>query len=276
MDTIGDILALLYTAHHRYSGFRATIRRWQHTVRAQEAMERWMARQPSGRHAIAFGPDRPIPTVIERTERLWMQKPSRWRHEAEEPGDKGVSVTIIDGDLWWRYHPEHGAHTNEGLPDPREVGTSLDYTYQMMFDPSSLIPHLSMEPLGRTRHAGREVIRVRAVPREGTGEFGPLMWQRADEYELLVDAERGAVLSLTSRVDGEELAMDEVVSIEFDEPMPDGVFTFTVPQGVKVQVVDAGPPWFFRYLLGRPGLVRHLLGRLVLKLLSWRDLHRRD
>ena len=61
---------------------------------------------------------------------------------------------------------------------------------QTPLDPSWLISGLWMEPGSRLRYAGREAIRVQAKPiQEDNSEW--YWWEGADEYELLVDVERG-------------------------------------------------------------------------------------
>ncbi len=76
---------------------------------------------------------------------------------------------------------------------------------------------------------GRDAIRLRGVPLE-EGEYPPEpLWWGADEYEAVVDAERGVLLRLASRLDGEDIDALEVQEIHFDEAFEEEVFTSRGP-----------------------------------------------
>jgi hypothetical protein len=70
--------------------------------------------------------------------------------------------------------------------------------------------------------AGREAVRLVEVPRERWDwgwEANPLSWG-ADEYEAVVDAERGVLLRTASRLGGKDYDALEVEKIHFDERFP--------------------------------------------------------
>jgi hypothetical protein len=109
-----------------------------------------------------------------------------------------------------------------------------------IYDPSNALLMVSLEPLGRATHAGREAIRVKAWPKDDIDPNHPLselLWAWADEYELLVDAERGSMLRVAAWIDGRQLMIREVTQVVFDETIPDDIFEFTPPPGVKIQYV---------------------------------------
>jgi hypothetical protein len=88
--------------------------------------------------------------------------------------------------------------------------------------------------LGRTMHAGRHAIRVEARPSpraEVFPESGPGAWPQ----ELLVDAERGVLLRSAGLLDGEPFAVSEVLSVAFDETLPDELFVFEAPPGEEIR-----------------------------------------
>ena len=65
--------------------------------------------------------------------------------------------------------------------------------------------------------AGREAARLWGVP-VGEWEYPPEpLWWGADEHEAVVDAERGVLLRLASRLGGEDIDALEVEEIHFDE-----------------------------------------------------------
>ena len=51
----------------------------------------------------------------------------------------------------------------------------------------------------------------------------------ADEYEVVVDAERGVLLRCASRLGGEDFDALEVEEIHFDEHFPEGTFASRDP-----------------------------------------------
>jgi hypothetical protein len=68
------------------------------------------------------------------------------------------------------------------------------------------------------------------VPVEEWDHFpGPLRWG-ADEYEVLVDSERGVLLRCASRLDGEDFDALEVEEIHFDESFGKAVYTSRDPR----------------------------------------------
>jgi hypothetical protein len=85
---------------------------------------------------------------------------------------------------------------------------------------------LDLRVEGTVMWAGREAVRLRGVPGE-EWDWGwdpdPLSWG-ADEYEAVVDAERGVLLRCASRLGGEDFDTLEVEEIHFDEQFPEDTF----------------------------------------------------
>jgi hypothetical protein len=99
---------------------------------------------------------------------------------------------------------------------------------QPFLDPSFLLSTHILHVEGSTTHAGREAIRVKAIPRKSKETLAPEpFWVEADEYELLVDKERGILLRYSAKLDGHEYAADAAESVVFDELIPESVFSFT-------------------------------------------------
>ena len=268
MSALGELLELLYTARDRFSTVEAELLNWRHVGPADRALERWAAGKPPGSvsvlRAVDDGgavPSAPQPAIIEHTSRIWYRKPSHWRYEGHQHGVGKPSLQIIDGGRWWAYHHGGVAQTNVRSDqtlssEHRSVDEQLESFPSL--DPSGLIPGLSLEPLDRVVHRGREAIHARALPRGGAD---PDLWPGGDQYELLVDAERGVLLRITGQMDGDELGGMELTSVAFDEELPDERFTFDPPPGVRLQVVEPGvgprygprPRWWRRWLWRRGG-----------------------
>ncbi|MDQ4127987.1 MAG: hypothetical protein M3151_08595 [Actinomycetota bacterium] len=109
-----------------------------------------------------------------------------------------------------------------------------------MFDPERGAPdlcYLQLREVGRIRKAGREAIRVEGTM-PGGWEYPPEpLWWGADDYELVVDAERGTILRLASRLEGRAFDVTEVIEVAFDEVFLNDTFVLDLP-GVKFGRVD--------------------------------------
>jgi hypothetical protein len=83
---------------------------------------------------------------------------------------------------------------------------------------------------GRVRWAGRKAVRLVGVPPEVKQEWDPdpLSWG-ADEYEVVVDAERGVLQRCASRLRGKDFDALEVEEIYFDEHFDEEVFSLREP-----------------------------------------------
>ena len=71
-----------------------------------------------------------------------------------------------------------------------------------MFDSQNIGPQLEqleMRAVGPVRQAGREAIRLDATMSGAWKYVAEPLWWDADDYEPVVDAERGVVLRLASR-----------------------------------------------------------------------------
>jgi hypothetical protein len=176
--------------------------------------------------------------------RVWYAKVSpergqRSRLEVELPREVypegGVYISAWDGQVAGpntavRARIGGGSHEE----DPSWLWLAQDSfwtTYLFDFDGIAGFPldsrELSVE--GETRKAGREAIRVVGVPAEEWDHFPEPLWWGADEYEFLVDAERGVLLRCASRLNGEDFDALEVEEIHFDERFPEGTFASREP-----------------------------------------------
>lgn len=88
---------------------------------------------------------------------------------------------------------------------------------------------LDLQVKGYVRRAGRGAVRLVGVPvKEWEGPPEPLWWG-ADEYEVIVDAERGILLRCASRLGGKDIDALEVEEVYFDEQLPEDVFALREP-----------------------------------------------
>jgi hypothetical protein len=178
------------------------------------------------------------PETSEAWTRLWIDG-DRMREEREgEHEFVGVRV----GQRWWHYDELSGAISNE---DNLEMGSGIGQQFRHFLDPSTLIGGLRFEPLGRAHVAGRDGLRVRAVPREtGDPHLDLHLLHAGDEHELVVDGERGVLLRVGSRFRAEDAYVVELVEVSFDEELSDELFVFRPPPGERIR--PAGARFTFR------------------------------
>ena len=177
----------------------------------------------------------PEPEVYESQVRIWLEKPNRIREEREGT-NAWPQLGIRDGRRWWTYDRNWGAMSNDDDPS---VGSGVGESVRHLFDPAPLLAAVELEPVGRLEFADRPAIRARARPRP-RDEHGPdlaagRLGHGADEYELVVDGERGVLLRTAALLDGEPFAVLEVVQTAFDERFPPETFVFVPPPGEEVR-----------------------------------------
>jgi hypothetical protein len=168
----------------------------------------------------------------------------RYRIELELPRDAypdgGVHIHAWDG----RIPGPRGTHTvvnNRIGGGPREedpgwlVLAQDSYWTTYLFDPdgiaglSSFLFYMPLSVEGTTRKAGREAVRLVGVAGEGWEYEPDPLWWGADEYEVMVDVERGVLLRCASRLGGKDFDALEVEEIHFDEDLPEDVFSSREP-----------------------------------------------
>jgi len=165
--------------------------------------------------------------------------------ETQVPGG-GVEITASKGrrrlpiggppgsGLVWNRRVGAGSRED----DPRWFVLATDHYwtfYPLLTDEICGIPQ-ELRPLDLTvespvKWAGREAVRLVGVPGERCDwerDPDPLHWG-ADEYEVVVDTERGVLLRCASRLGGEDFDALEVEEIYFDERFGEDVFTSRQP-----------------------------------------------
>ncbi len=184
----------------------------------------------------SFAPlDRPEPDEFESRVKVWIA-PDRAREERDDPERAGFGVQR--GDAFWHYDDIDGARGNEGRPD---VVSGIGEELRSLFDLGADIGVLDFGRPKPSRWAGRDTLSVRAVPRGGERQDFMRYGTGADELLLDIDAERGVVLRVECRLDGEPYAITEALEVAFDETFPEDTFVFTPPPGEKVRSIVEEP-----------------------------------
>lgn len=245
MGDLGDVLELLHDAEPRWKTLRAVGRQWRHTARATEVFERYVAAVEAGQPPTAvvrltgYVPDGSQPPAPDETEHHWrlsMEHGGRLRSE-HAWGDESTTV-VLDGPTWWSWSPRIGGMTNRGAENHRcGVGPS-----GVLIDTAAVLSAVRLQLLGKDTMLGRDVYRVRGVPRAGLGhepDFGlDQLGLGADDYLLSVDAERGVLLRSEARFHDQPFTVTEMTEVAFDAELPPETFTIVLPEGETFEDVS--------------------------------------
>ena len=241
-----EVLELIGSASRRFDTVRAALRYRGDGPARKEIRER-MVRTEAGRRALDISP---------REVREWMEEPVddpepdgpygwrcrawyagryRERLETEVPGG-GVNISAVDG--YMRFWERRLGAVGSREDDPRWFRLAEDHYwtfYALLTDEicgiSGELSPLDLTVEGTLVWAGRDAVRMVGVPGE-EWDWGwdpdPLSWG-ADEYEVVVDAERGVLLRCASRLEGKDFDALEVEEIYFDERFPEDTFSSRQP-----------------------------------------------
>jgi hypothetical protein len=239
MGALGDFLEVVYGPTNRFQTVRAVVRLWRDRNTAEQALRDGLA---MGSRKAGGTPSGEVSRIWEADIRIWMDGQTRIRIEETRRRDglTESSLVVMDGDRWWER--DHQGHVEAGGSGEsgRRGGPGLTDAKRHFF-PDSLrefFVGLALELLGPARTAGRECIRVRAVPRPDDRLWPHWLPTGADEYELHADPERGAVLLIVAKFRGRVFETIEVTEVVFDEPLDPGLFTYEPRQGEQVRPAD--------------------------------------
>lgn len=248
-----EVLELMRSAPRRYETVRAALHYRGDGPTVKALRERYLASE-AGRLETAglpgpseeVRPPEPDGSFGWRC-RVWYAGVSpeggeRYRLELELPREVypggGVDIRAWDGRIVGPRGTDTVVNSRIG-GGPREddppwlVLAQDSFWTTYLFDPDAIaglpLYRLDLSVEGKTRKAGREAIRLVGVPVE-EWEYDPEpLWWGADEYEVVVDAERGVLLRCASRLGGEDFDALEVEEIYFDERFGEEVFTSREP-----------------------------------------------
>jgi outer membrane lipoprotein-sorting protein len=198
-----------------------------------------MGRRKVGKEATGHAP-----TIQEASLSIWISPPGRFRIEKNDKSEEQLepSLIVVNGDQWRNRDHQGHVETSEASQQQGRQRPTPDLTdIERHFDQASLREYfvgLSLQQLGSAQTAGRSCIRLRAVPRPDAHLWPHWLPHGADEYEFHADPERGILLYVAGRYSGEVFEISEVLQVAFDEPLDDGLFTYTPRRGEQVRPAD--------------------------------------
>lgn len=165
-----------------------------------------------------------------------MEHGGRTRSESSV-GSEPLTV-VFDGPTWWSWSPHAGGMTNSGVANHGHgFGPA-----QTLVDGVALVSALRLQFLGSDTLLGRDVVRIRGLPRAranqqpdyGLHELGA----GADDYTLSVDAERGVLLRTEARLREQPFIVIEMTEVEFDVVLPPETFIVDLHHGETFEDVS--------------------------------------
>jgi hypothetical protein len=242
VSELGDFLELLHNAGSSFHTLRADFSVWERpavkhramaTSTDRRAFSSRIGQRSTGRFTGSFfgASDAVSESDEDRSSlKIWVERPNRLREEQRQGQD--VDLLIRDGELWWSSDPVLGATTNTEDAEPWQSWVGGEY--EGLADPAGLATALRFEPLGQGERAGRQVLRARAVTRNGDSARRDMALTAiggigADEYELEIDAALGVVLYAEARLGGSPFSVVEAEAVAFDQAIEPDTFVFVSP-----------------------------------------------
>jgi len=236
---LADLFELMHGAPEGFRTLRATVRMWRDNEVYRRADSRWVeqvrsAGCPVGTAGVlGCGDESDSARTWEVFESVWLERPNRLRLERQV--GKNVHTTVRDGNRQWVYSPWSGASESEA------DGSAYEGVLTPLLRPLPAMAALgNLELVGEAVVAGREGVRIRALPRVNNASvilsafIGPVE-PSGDEIEFVLDRERGLMLRRESRLEGEPLGVIEFTRLELDRPLDPQVFVFNPPPGEHVR-----------------------------------------
>jgi hypothetical protein len=220
----------MYTAPSRSRTVQALVREWWN----EELLHRELGRRFRPKAPTGFPPAEDIPRgrgswrdavrLIDRRTELIAVPPHRLRWETDvrfDGGHTAHTTGVKDGDLWWMTNLWGEIESNEGHPERGPLTCGFEH----LLDPARLIGALELELGDASSWHGRDALRLRGAPKPGVGDLAlhELGWP-SDEYDLLIDLERGVLLRTSARLGADEVKFQEVIAVTFDEDISDEKF----------------------------------------------------
>lgn len=231
------LLYLIYTAADRYRVVRITWRRTYHRWGLQELYQRKAAALPPG--SFTYSSLENWPEKRQHRYAVYWEKGKRFRFDQWYDHDR-YTRHVIQQDRRWSFtlHPDRDRPVTLLTDDPTLRHNTFDVVPGNLpslpelfmqinpLDPAFMLAVYRMTPVEKTEYINRTAIRVDASYERNREIFWleDHIWTRADRYRLLVDAERGIVLRCAAVIDAQEVVIEEVEEVVFDELLRDEVF----------------------------------------------------
>jgi hypothetical protein len=210
---------LLAAAGERSQTVQATVREWRdEALRRELLIARGLYQDPAVVTREGGMPSRAL-EESEHLTRLWFRRPAEFRWESilrHDGADFGRFVGVKDREVCRTMGPDGRVDTEiyKSVADVPTIPTEI------LLTPAPLLELLVFNEAASTTARARPALRLRAVRRQGTrahhlDSFAPF----AEEWEVIVDIERGIVMYLAAFAQGRVLSAIEILEISFDDSL---------------------------------------------------------
>lgn len=138
-------------------------------------------------------------------------------------GSETVTV-VAQGPRWWRSSPSLGS---TGGGESRSVSMLIGPAV-VLLEGARLVDDIELAEAAPAHFLGRDAYVVRGLPGKGQPSAPALLAElgrSADEYQVVVDAERGVVLSIAALLVGRPFRLVETTLVAFDDDLASTLFT---------------------------------------------------
>jgi hypothetical protein len=237
MSKLGDFLEAVFSPKEGYQTLQASIRKWSNRSLAERASA---SRVVSGRRK-AKGDS--APQIEEAFLSVWIEQPDRMRIATEHrEGDRTRSgLLVVAGEQSWECDDQGHVQENRKLRQRSGRSVAGSSAVDRFFSHATLrefFVELSLEEMGDVLTAAQECIRVRSLVRPNHSVWPHWLPYGADEYVFDVLPERGVVLAIQARRDGDVFETNEITRVIFDEPINPSLFHYTPTYGEQVRPAD--------------------------------------
>lgn len=220
MSLLGEFLELFYGPRNQPQTVWAQVRR----ERIETAQGETSRRRPIGREKQR---SKETKSIVELE--FWAKMPDLVREDETRISggetESTIEVTrgsqrlkrVADGSIEVEQEPRRGQREGDLLPNE----------FRRHFDRSlirELFASLTLEQAGERRVAGRDCVRIRAVPIAGDRIWPHWLPTEANEFEFAADLEFPSLLSIQAKLHGRTFETFEAVQVTFNGEIDDGVF----------------------------------------------------
>lgn len=253
-DDLARVLTLLHETGRRWTTLRAEGEEWADPERSTEA---FLRSAPRGSVVTARGAPGPADDG-DRRWKLWARTPDETRVDFGVAHGQRILV-ITAGSRVCSSVPFGGYRVGDRGEHDSSLGPAAP-----LVRPFALPTILSLHVEGHGRAVGRPVVIVAGRPRPDADPGFRGLTLGADELRFAVDVERGVLLWLESRYQGEPIRRLAMTDVAFDEDLDDDLFAF--PDGAAEDAdlpVGPEPRHPVRPDRLHPGPPDHVLGQPV-------------
>lgn len=221
MSRLGDFLEAFYGTHH---SFRTVFARVHHESQPGS---------PTKTRRMIIGKAKPstAKTDMVTTEMsFWAELPDRVRMEISR--SKGTetktTVEVLRGHEHWKRKPDGSVEVESERELTKNGRYQFPTQYARHFDRGLIrefFSALTLEQVGECQIAGRDCVRMRALPIDGDHIWPHWLSIEADTYEFAGDLALPSLLSILAFQEGALIESHEVVEVKFDEPIDEAMFT---------------------------------------------------